>query len=76
VQKYVYDIFGPAVDIAARMGQLAEPTQIVVCAETAALLQDGFVCRPRGSAEIEGFGTKELWTLVDEAGAPAGQPPP
>jgi adenylate cyclase len=66
VQKYVYDIFGPAVDIAVRLGARAEPMQIVLCAETAALLEDGFVCRPLGPAAIEGFGTMELWALVDE----------
>jgi hypothetical protein len=33
----------------------------------AALLGDRFVCRPRGQAEVKGFGAPDLWTLKDEA---------
>ena len=66
VQKYVYDVFGPAVDIAVRLGQRAEPMQILMCAETAALLQDGFACQPAGTASLEDFGEMELWALRDE----------
>ena len=32
VQKYVYDIFGPAVNLAARLEALSEPMQITLCA--------------------------------------------
>ena len=66
VQKYVYDIFGPAVNLAARLEALSEPMQITMCADTALLIQDDFLCRPLGSFEVKGFGELELWTLVDE----------
>lgn len=66
VQKYVYDIFGPAVNLAARLEALSEPMQITLCAETAAHLQDGFILRPRGRSELKGFGETELWILIDE----------
>lgn len=66
VQKYVYDIFGPAVNLAARLEALSEPMQITMCADTALLIQDDFLCRPRGPVEVKGFGELELWTLVDE----------
>ena len=66
VQKYVYDIFGPAVNLAARLGALSEPMQITLCAHTMTLVQDQFLCRSRGTCEVNGFGEQELWTLVDE----------
>ena len=66
VQKYVYDIFGPAVDVAARLDALARPMEIVVSGAMAGLLQDGFVLERRGPATIEGAGPIELWALVDE----------
>jgi len=31
IHKYVYDIFGPAVNLAARMEEVSEPRQITVC---------------------------------------------
>ena len=31
VQKYVYDIFGPGMNLAARMEQLCGPMEIVLC---------------------------------------------
>jgi hypothetical protein len=40
--------------------------QITMGAATAAMIQDEFVCRPRGRAEVKGFGELELWTLIDE----------
>lgn len=66
IQKYVYDIFGPAVNLAARLEALSEPMQITLCAATASLLTDEFICRPRGEVEVKGFGTQSLFTLVDE----------
>ena len=45
--------------------------QIAITAADAALLGDRFVCRPRGQAEVKGFGAPDLWTPKDEA-VPAG----
>ena len=53
-------------NLAARLEALSEPMQITLCAATASLVRDDFVCRPRGSCEVKGFGEMELWTLVDE----------
>ena len=57
---------GPAVNLAARLEALSEPMQITLCAHTMTLIQDEFLCRSRGTCEVEGFGEQELWTLVDE----------
>ena len=68
IQKYVYDIFGPGVNLAARMESHSEPMQITLCEETYDLIKDEFSCTPRGEAEIKGFGTKMLYSLDSELG--------
>jgi adenylate cyclase len=66
IQKYVYDIFGPAVNMAARLEAMADPLQILVSAKMAAALQDEFVLRPLGLTAIKGFGEEEVFALEDE----------
>jgi adenylate cyclase len=69
VQKFVYDVFGPTVNMAARLEHLAEPGQILVSSEMAARLKETFVLRPMGRQEIRGFGCREIHLLEDEARA-------
>ncbi len=66
IQKYVYDVFGPAVNMAARLEALADPMQILVSAQMAGCLRDDFVLRSLGSMEIKGFGPQEVFVLEDE----------
>lgn len=66
IQKYVYDIFGPGVNLAARMEEHAEPMTITLCESTYDLLKDEFVCTEIGEAEIKGFGTQRLYQLDSE----------
>jgi adenylate cyclase len=67
IQKYVYDIFGPAVNLAARLEQLSEPSQILVAADMYERLRDDFVLRPLGDVEVKGFGSQAVYALEDEA---------
>lgn len=66
VQKYVYDIFGPGVNMAARMETLSEPMQITISEDTYQLIKDDFVCSERGEFEVKGFGTQKLYFLERE----------
>ncbi len=66
VQKYVYDIFGPGVNLAARMEALSEPMQITITEETFDLIGDEFVCSEWGEFDVKGFGTRTLYTLDSE----------
>jgi len=66
VQKYVYDIFGPGINLAARMETLSEPMQITISENTYELLKDDFVCTERGEYEVKGFGTQKLYFLERE----------
>jgi len=67
VQKYVYDIFGPGVNMAARMETLADPMQIVMSEATWMLVRDEFACTDLGEVEVKGFGTQRIYSLDAEA---------
>jgi class 3 adenylate cyclase len=63
VQKYVYDIFGPGVNLAARMEELSEPMSITLCEDMYPLIRDDFQVSEIGEVEVKGFGRKRLYTL-------------
>ncbi|NKB57622.1 MAG: adenylate/guanylate cyclase domain-containing protein [Alphaproteobacteria bacterium] len=63
VQKYVYDIFGPGVNLASRMEELSEPMEITLCEDMHALIEHDFRFRDRGEIAIKGFGEKTVYTL-------------
>jgi len=67
IQKFVYDIFGPTVNMASRLEAFAEAGQILVSAEMARRIQDDFVMRSLGEHPLKGFGTEEIFALEDEA---------
>ncbi|MCW5752234.1 MAG: adenylate/guanylate cyclase domain-containing protein [Alphaproteobacteria bacterium] len=66
IQKYVYDIFGPAVNLAARLEHHSQPAEITICADTNDLVRDEFVTRDIGVHDIKGFGRRQIHTLVGE----------
>lgn len=70
VQKYVYDVFGPAVNLAARLQNRSEPMEITASAALGGELGAEFrLARPRTCA-LKGFGDTAIATL-EEAAAPA-----
>jgi adenylate cyclase len=66
VQKYVYDIFGPGVNMAARMESLSESMKITISENTYHLIKDDFLCVERGEFEVKGFGRNTLYFLERE----------
>ncbi|MGO1121245.1 adenylate/guanylate cyclase domain-containing protein [Rhodovibrionaceae bacterium A322] len=63
VNKYVYDIFGPAVNLAARMEQQANRMKILLCSPMVELIEDDFRLTEVGDMEIKGFGDKTVYRL-------------
>jgi class 3 adenylate cyclase len=63
VQKYVYDIFGPGVNLAARMETYSAPMQITLCDDMYQLIRNEFRFSERDEVQVKGFGTKQLYTL-------------
>ncbi len=65
IQKYVYDIFGPAVNLASRLQEFSEPMQISVQDRVAQTLKDQFDLTNTGERSIRGFDTQDVWVLAD-----------
>jgi adenylate cyclase len=65
IQKYVYDIFGPAVSLATRLQEFSEPMQISVGSEIAQQLRGDFDIEDIGSKDIRGFERQTVWRLND-----------
>ncbi|MCW5738922.1 MAG: adenylate/guanylate cyclase domain-containing protein [Alphaproteobacteria bacterium] len=73
VNKYVYDVFGPAVNLAARLERIAAPMQIMLAKETAALLGGAFTCLPRAVCHLKGFGAHQVYELLGGGGVEGRQ---
>lgn len=63
IQKYVYDIFGPAVNLAARMEQLCAPMSITISESFRDRLDERFAVSDLEEAEVKGFGRQRIFTL-------------
>jgi guanylate cyclase len=63
-KRFLYDLWGDAVNTASRMESHGAPGQIQITAATKALLDDEFVCERRGTIPIKGKGDVETWYLV------------
>jgi adenylate cyclase len=68
IQKYVYDIFGPAINFAARLEAICGPMQIIVAEETRGLIRDDFELSDQGEIDIKGFGSCRVYSLDGEVG--------
>lgn len=66
ISKYVYDIFGPGINLASRMETSSEPMRITISEGTYQLIKDEFECTERGEFEIKGFGLQKLYFLERE----------
>jgi adenylate cyclase len=66
LQKYVYDVFGPAVNMAARLEQEAAPMQILTCHQTAEAIGPDFRFTEQGETTLKGFGSCQLMALEEE----------
>lgn len=56
VQRYIYDVFGPAVNCAARLQALSEPMEITVCESMEEHLVDEFELTDVRTETLRGFG--------------------
>ena len=61
--KFQYDIWGDTVNTASRMESHGVPGRIQITESTYRLINDAYVCAPRGPIEVKGKGTMETWFL-------------
>ncbi|HEX6331471.1 MAG TPA: adenylate/guanylate cyclase domain-containing protein, partial [Actinomycetota bacterium] len=75
-KRFLYDLWGDAVNIASRMEAHGSPGEIQITRTTYDLLKDEFACTPRGTIPVKGKGQMETWYLVgsrsDDARAEQG----
>ena len=64
--KFVFDIWGDAVNLASRMESTGVPGRIQVGPATYELLKDDFEFEARGSVMVKGRGETETWFLIRE----------
>ncbi|MBL3527134.1 MAG: adenylate/guanylate cyclase domain-containing protein [gamma proteobacterium endosymbiont of Lamellibrachia anaximandri] len=62
-QKFHYDVWGDAVNMASRMESHGVPGKIQITQETYKLLKDACICLPRGKVSVKGKGEMETWFL-------------
>ncbi len=63
-KRFLYDLWGDAVNTASRMESNGTPGEIQITRSTYELIKDGFVCTPRGTIPVKGKGEMETWYLV------------
>jgi adenylate cyclase len=72
-KRFLYDLWGDAVNTASRMEAHGTSGDIQVTRTTYELLKDEFVCKPRGTILVKGSGPMETWYLegprLDHAGS-------
>jgi adenylate cyclase len=63
-KRFLYDLWGDAVNTASRMESQSTPGEIQITRTTYELLKDEFVCRRRGTILVKGKGRMETWYLI------------
>jgi len=74
-KRFLYDLWGDAVNTASRMESYGAPGRIQITRPTYELLADEFECEPRGTITVKGKGEIEAWYLIgprDDRSAAAG----
>ncbi len=73
-KRFLYDLWGDAVNTAGRMQTEGTPGRIQVTRATYELLKDEFVCEPRGAVSVKGKGAMETWYVLARRPAAANSP--
>lgn len=63
-RKFIYDLWGDAVNTASRMESHGVPESIQVTEDTYQLLKDDYLFEARGGIEIKGKGTMNTYFLL------------
>lgn len=60
-KKFIYDLWGDAVNTASRMESHGQGNVIQITRATYELIRDEFVCEPHGVVNVKGKGEMEVW---------------
>jgi adenylate cyclase len=67
-KRFLYDLWGDAVNTASRMESHGTAGRIQITRATYELLADEFECEPRGTISVKGKGEIEVWYLIGPRG--------
>lgn len=63
-RKFVYDVWGDAVNIASRMESHGLGGAVQITRTTYELIKDEFECEARGTVNVKGKGEMEVWLVI------------
>ena len=63
-KKFIYDLWGEAVNLASRMESHGRTRCIQVTSNTYELIRDAFDCTSLGLIEVKGAGAMEVWHVI------------
>ena len=63
-RKFVYDVWGDAVNVASRMESHGVGGAVQITQTTYELIKDEFVCEPRDTVNVKGKGEMEVWLVM------------
>jgi len=66
IKKYIYDLFGDAMNTASRMQSLSEPMKINVSLSTSKLINEKYSLIPRGKLPVKGKHLMEMYFIDSE----------
>jgi adenylate cyclase len=72
-KKFIYDLWGDAVNTASRMESHGQGGIIQITRATYELIKDDFVCAPQGAINIKGKGEMDVWHVSAMRSGPADQ---
>lgn len=62
-KRFLYDLWGDAVNVASRMESQGTAGRVQITRETYELVKDEFVCEQRGTVSVKGKGDMATWYL-------------
>ena len=65
-KKFIYDLWGDAVNTASRMESHGSEGMIQITRATYELIKSDFVCKRRGTVYVKGKGEMEAWQIYSE----------
>jgi guanylate cyclase len=68
-KKFIYDLWGDAVNIASRMESQGQSRSIQITRNTYQLIKDEFICEAKGAINIKGADQLEVWHVLGRKAA-------
>ncbi len=65
-KKFIYDLWGDAVNTASRMEAHGVGGKIQITQTTYELIKDSFMCAPRGKIHVKGKGDMNVWHVLEK----------